>query len=46
VETKEVLRLWLVGARNKRIAARIGVDVTTVRRYVSAAQGARTSARA
>ncbi len=38
VETKEVLRQWLTGAGNKRIAARVGVDVKTVRRYVSAAQ--------
>jgi transposase len=39
VETKEVLRQWLAGAGNKRIAARVGVDVKTVRRYVSAARG-------
>jgi len=38
VEAKEVLRQWLVGTGNKRIAARIGLDVKTVRRYVSAAQ--------
>jgi transposase len=38
VETKEVLRQWLAGAGNKRIAARVGVDVKTVRRYVSAAR--------
>ena len=28
----------LAGAGNKRIAARVGVDVKTVRRYVSAAR--------
>jgi len=38
VETKEVLRQWLSGTANKRIAARVGVDVKTVRRYVAAAQ--------
>jgi transposase len=38
VETKEVLRQWLAGAGNKRIAARVGVDAKTVRRYVSAAR--------
>jgi len=38
VETKEVLRQWLAGTGNKRIAARVGVDVKTVRRYVIAAQ--------
>jgi transposase len=38
VEAKEVLRQWLAGTGNKRIAARIGLDVKTVRRYVGAAQ--------
>jgi transposase len=38
VETKEVLRQWLAGAGHKPIAARVGVDVKTVRRYVTAAQ--------
>jgi transposase len=38
VETKEVLRQWLAGVANKRIAARLGLDVKTVRRYVQAAQ--------
>lgn len=38
VETKEVLRQWVGGARHKRIAARLGMDVKTVRRYVRAAQ--------
>jgi hypothetical protein len=38
VETKEVLRQWLGGAGHKRIAARVGLDVKTVRRYVHAAQ--------
>lgn len=38
VEAKEVLRQWLSGTGNKRIAARVGLDVKTVRRYVGAAQ--------
>jgi transposase len=38
VEAKEILRQWLAGAGKKRIAARVGVDVKTVRRYVSAAR--------
>lgn len=38
VETKEVLRQWVGGAGCKRIAARLGLDVKTVRRYVHAAQ--------
>lgn len=38
VEAKEVLRQWLGGTRHKRIAARLGMDVKTVRRYVRAAQ--------
>lgn len=38
VETKEVLRQWVGGVRHKRIAARLGMDVKTVRRYVRAAQ--------
>jgi len=38
VEIKEVLRQWVGGAGCKRIAARVGLDVKTVRRYVHAAQ--------
>ena len=38
LEVKEVLRLWLGGARNKRIAAQLGLNVKTVRRYVAAGQ--------
>jgi transposase len=38
VEAKEVLRQWLAGVGNKRIAARVGLDVKTVRRYVQAAR--------
>jgi transposase len=38
VEAKEVLRQWLARSGNKRIAARVGLDVKTVRRYVNAAQ--------
>lgn len=37
VEVKEVLRLWVRRLGNKRIAARLGIDVKTVRRYTSAA---------
>ena len=36
-EIKEVLRLWLGRAGKKRIAAQLGLDVKTVRRYVRAA---------
>ena len=39
VEIKEVLRLWRAGAKKKRIAAQLTLDVKTVRRYVAAAQG-------
>ena len=38
LEVKEVLRLWLSGVRKKRIAAQLGLNVKTVRRYVRAAQ--------
>jgi transposase len=36
-EVKEVLRLWLARAGKKRIAAQLGLDVKTVRRYVRVA---------
>ena len=38
VEAKEVLRQWLAGAGKKRIAARLGLDPKTVRRYVRAGE--------
>jgi transposase len=38
VEVKEVLRLWLAGVARKRIAARLGLDPKTVRRYVRTAE--------
>ena len=38
VEIKEVLRLWRAGAKKKRIAAQLTLDVKTVRRYVAAAE--------
>jgi transposase len=38
LEVKEVLRLWLGGGAHKRIAAQLGLNVKTVRRYVAAAQ--------
>src|SRR4051812_41955423 len=39
VEIKEVLRLWRAGAKKKRIAAQLTLDVKTVRRYIAAAVG-------
>ena len=36
-EVKEVLRLWLARTGKKRIAAQLGMDVKTVRRYARAA---------
>jgi predicted transcriptional regulator len=39
LEVKAVLRLWLGGgAAHKRIAAQVGLNVKTVRRYVAAAE--------
>lgn len=38
VEVKEILRQWLAGTAKKRIAARLGCDPKTVRRYVRAAE--------
>jgi transposase len=38
LEIKEVLRLWCGGAAKKRIAAQLGLDIKTVRRYLRAAQ--------
>jgi transposase len=37
LEVKEVLRQWAAGIAKKRIAAQLGLDVKTVRRYVEAA---------
>jgi len=48
LEVKEVLRLWLTGVRKKRIAAQLGLNVKTVRRYLRAAaqeQGLTSAAR-
>ena len=39
VEITEVLRLWRAGVPKKRIAARLGLDPKTVRRYVATAEG-------
>ena len=39
-EVKEVLRLWLAGVAKKQIAARLGLDPKTVRRYVKSAVAA------
>jgi transposase len=43
LEVKEVLRLWLGGTAHKRIAAQLGLNVKTVRRYVAAAQASGVS---
>ena len=40
LEVKEVLRLWLAGVPKKGIAASLGLDVKTVRRYLRAAKAA------
>jgi hypothetical protein len=40
IELKEVLRLWAEGVPKKRIAAQLGLDPKTVRRYVSTAEHA------
>lgn len=37
LEIKEVLRLWQAGVAKKRIAAQLGIDPKTVRRYVQLA---------
>ena len=39
VEITEVLRLWRDGLPTKRIAARLGLDPKTVRRYLRTAEG-------
>jgi transposase len=38
LEVKEVLRLWVGGTARKRIAAQLGLNVKTVRRYIAAAE--------
>lgn len=38
IEIKEFLRLWVSGTPKKRIAAEIGLDPKTVRRYAKAAE--------
>src|SRR5467141_766821 len=40
LEVKEVLRLWLSGMPKRQVATQLGLDVKTVRRYLSAAQAA------
>lgn len=40
IELKEVLRQWLAGVPNKRIAARLGLDPKTSRRYIEAGKEA------
>lgn len=44
VEIKEVLRQWLAGVGKKRIAARLGLDPKTVRRYARAAEACELTA--
>ena len=39
IEVKEVLRLWVAGTPTKRVAAMLGLDPKTVRRYVKGAAG-------
>jgi len=39
IEVKEVLRLWVAGTPTKRVAAMLGLDPKTVRRYVKVAAG-------
>jgi len=34
IEPKEVLRLWAEGLPKKRVAAQLGLDPKTVRRYL------------
>jgi transposase len=43
VEVTEVLRLWRAGVPHKRLAAQLGLDPKTVRRYVGAAVAAGVS---
>lgn len=40
IELKEVLRLWGKGLPKKRVAAQLGLDPKTVRRYLKAATAA------
>jgi len=40
IEVKEMLRLWVAGTAKKRIAAMLGLDPKTVRRYLKVATGA------
>ena len=40
LEVKEVLRLWREGMPTKRLAAQLGLDPKTVRRYLRAATAA------
>ena len=46
LEVKEVLRLWRAGVQKKRIAAQLGLNIKTVRRYLAAAEGTAYAARA
>ena len=44
LEVKEVLRLWREGVPTKRLAAQLGLDPKTVRRYLRVAVAAGLSA--
>jgi len=46
LEVKEVLRLWLSGVPKRQIAAQLGLDLKTVRRYPDRRAGKRAHARA
>ncbi len=39
IEVTEVLRLWREGLPTKRVAAQLGLDPKTVRRYLQVARG-------
>jgi DNA-binding CsgD family transcriptional regulator len=45
IELKEVLRLWSEGLPKKRLAAQLGLDPKTVRRYLAAAEAAGVAGR-
>ena len=39
IEVTEVLRLWRAGLPTKRLAAQLGLDPKTARRYLTVAEG-------
>jgi len=46
VEVREILRLWAKGLGKKTIAAHLGLNVKTVRRYIQAAVDSGQASRA